>query len=179
MIESDDIETYVRQFGGHTKMWNTGQRLLTSGHVLGVECCTESQLQRQRILRGKCKPTMCSSPPYHEPFAIVEESSESDGVRIVGGSSTCKAGRSQSCVHVAAFLMMASHLTEKRCTSQPCLWIRPSATTSPPSVTFAKDLDHGKVASAKVWTGRLLDLDVLESVFAANDVANSWTAFRE
>ena len=178
-LDEDVVESYLKQFSGYTKGWNTGVRLVSDGHLTGL--CYFGEGGRG-FFKGRCKPTMCSIPPFYKPFVVVDVPDETDGesLQILGGNCTCKAGQTQSCVHICALIIMVSFLGEQSCTSKPCYWVRPSASgTTAQAVTFAKNLDLGHVGQAKEWEGEALCIDDLESLFIEAEVSCSWTDYRK
>jgi len=78
----------------------------------------------------------------------------------VAGNCRCPAGSTQSCVHVAALLIMLSEITPQACTSVRCAWSRPSQGGKP---SFSADLDFGKSSSTGyfAYTGTLVPVDDL------------------
>ena len=152
---------------------------MSDGHLTGL--CYFGEGGRG-FFKGRCKATMCSTPPFYKPFVVVDVPDETDGesLQILGGNCTCKAGQTQSCVHICALIIMVSFLGEQSCTSKPCYWVRPSASgTTAQAVTFAKNLDHGHVGQAKEWEGEALCIDDLESLFIEAEVSCSWTDYRK
>ena len=117
-LSSDSVQEYLRSYGGYSKTWNTGIRLIHSVNVYDVEF----HLGDGNVVycKAKCHPTMRSSPPFYVPFALL---GVNDGVvvSIKGASCSCKAGLSQSCVHIAALLILYSELGGSSCTTEPCL----------------------------------------------------------
>lgn len=110
--------------------------------------------------KGRCKPTMMSSPPYYKCFAVFS------GIptiqEIKGALCQYKAGQSQSCKHVAALLIMYSYLSEPACTSEECSWICPACRQSSSSHQCSEDIDLGGVRKRAKWDGPVADIIDLE-----------------
>ena len=152
---------------------------MSDGHLTGL--CYFGEGGRG-FFKGRCKPTMCSTPPFYKPFVIVDVPDETDGesLQVLGGSCTCKAGQTQSCVHISALLIIVAFLGEQSFTSKPCHWVRPSTSgTTAQAVTFARNLDLGHVGQAKEWEGEALCIDDLESLFEEAEISCSWTDYRK
>ena len=88
-------------------------------------------------IRAKCRPTMRKDPPFYILLVIFKDRTP------IAGDYKCPAGKSQTCVHVAALLIMLSEITPQACTSVRCAWSR----TSQGKASLSSDLDFGKASS--------------------------------
>ena len=96
-------------------------------------------------IKAKCRPTVHQVPPFYTLFVIL-----TDGTLTSGN---CKFGESQTCVHIAALLIMLSEISPQACTSVRCAWSKPSQGGK---ASLVADLDFGK-ASLKGYTIYMMD----------------------
>ena len=167
-ISEDLACKYLRKLGGYTKNFRTGVRLCQCGHVYDIE--TTSVLQRceeegtitKSFVKAKCRPTMRKHPPFYQNFiCLVLETPGGNCISIESANCMCPAGKSGSCVHVAALLLTLAEVTQTACTSLPCAWSRPS-THGQPQQTAQLDFGKASVEGYKPYTGgHVLDVTAL------------------
>lgn len=176
-VSSELTENYLKGFGGYSKNWATGCQLITDGHVSGLHCHSTTTSSVSHV-KAKVKARMKSR--FYNVFIILSRSDEKAQCvdSLLGGLCECEAGKSQSCIHVAATLIMLAHLTEDPSTSLPCLWRKPSS-RSAQHATFAMELDLGKVDKVKNWSGQPPDPLLLMEMLQEADIETSWSKFQK
>ena len=71
-------------------------------------------------VKAKCRPTMCKNPVFYALFGVLNNET------LSAANCKCPAGKSLTCVHVAALLITLSEITLQTCKSVRCAWSRPS-----------------------------------------------------
>ena len=152
LVSDNSISTYLKHKDGYTKNFRTGIRLCQCGHLFSLE---KAKCNDFTYVKAKCRPTMRQVPSSYCLFIKLDATQTP-----VAGNCKCPAGSTQSCVHIAALLIMLSEITPQACTSVRCAWSRPSQGGKP---SFSADLDFGKSSSTGYfpYTGALAPLDGL------------------
>ena len=137
VILESKVTVYLKSRSGYTKNFRTGVRLCQCGHLYDLEMASADRDPSVVYIKAKCRPTMRKNPPYYALFVVITDGTPS------AANCKCPAGESQTCVHVAALLIMLSEITPQACTSVRCAWSRPSQGKA----SFIADLDFGKASS--------------------------------
>ncbi len=138
LVKKQDVMDYLVNKGGYTKNYRTGVRLCQCGHLYDIEMCAHNNVI---YMRGKCRPTMRSKPPFYFLFIMVDI----NAMRPTGENCFCAAGASQSCVHISAMLLTVAEVTATACTSIRWAWSKPSGAKAP--AVLASELDFGIASS--------------------------------
>ena len=152
LVTENNVTTYLKARDGYTKNFQTGIRLCQCRHLSSLEIARCNDFT---YVKAKCRPTMRQVPSYYYLFIKFNATGSP-----LAGNCKCPAGSTQSCVHIAALLIMLSEITPQACTSVRCAWSRPSQGGKP---CFSADLDFGKSSSTGYfpYTGTLAPLDDL------------------
>ena len=152
LVAVSNVTTYLKDKDGFTKNYRTGVRLCQCGHLCSLEMARCNEFA---YVKAKCRPTMRQTPSFYCLFVKLNAT----GMPIAGNCK-CPAGSTQSCVHIAALLIMLSEITPQACTSVRCAWSRPSQGGKP---SFSVDLDFGKSSSTGYfpYNGTLVPVDDL------------------
>jgi len=137
VILESKVMVYLKSRSGYTKNFCTGVRLCQCGHLYDLEMASADRDPSVVYIKAKCRPTMHKNPPYYALFVVIMDRTPS------AANCKCPAGESQTCVHVAALLIILSEITPQACTSVRCAWSRPSQGKA----SFIVDLDFGKASS--------------------------------
>jgi hypothetical protein len=90
----------------------------------------------------------------YQTFTVFFLSNPQTVESIIGCHCQCEAGQSQSCIHIAATLVMLAHLSKRSVTSMTYVWDKPSSSHAEHTV-FASNLNLGSVSKARRWNGPL------------------------
>ena len=155
LVAESSVTAYLKDRDGYTKNFRTGVRLCQCGDLFSLEKAICNDFT---YVKAKCRPTMRQVPSSYCLFVKLNMLNATG--TPVAGNCKCPAGSTQSCVHIAALLIMLSEITPQACTSVRCAWSRPSQGGKP---SFSVDLDFGKSSSTGYfpYTGTLVSLDKL------------------
>ena len=107
MILENVVTIYLNNRSGYAKNFCTGVRLCQCGHLFELEMTSVVSEPGTVYIKAKCRPTVCKDPPFYTLFVIFRDSTP------IAGNCKCPADKSQTCVHVAALLIMLSEITPR------------------------------------------------------------------
>ena len=129
-----------------------GYNFFRSGHVVKVEKISNLNDDGLCHIRGRILPSMKKTTVYSAFITLREK-------KVLRAKCACPAGFEGHCNHVAALLFFleefcAQNGNNDACTSQPCVWNKPSRKRKVDNVpihqvNFVKH-DHGKTKSVKM-----------------------------
>ena len=93
---------------------------------------------------------------------------------IKGANCRCPAGETtQSCVHVhvAGLLVTLAEVTQTACTSQVCVWSRPSGKAGTPQLSTELHFGHASSNGYQPYRGALLDASALVQELQSSGLA--------
>ena len=158
IIMESAVTDYLKTRSGYTKNFRTGVRLCQCGHLFGLEVVSLGNGPTTVYIKAKCRPTMRQVPPFYTLFVILTDGTPTSG------NCKCPAGESQTCVHIAALLIMLSEISPQACTSVRCAWSKPSQGGK---ASLVANLDFGKASSEgyTAYNGPVQPVDGLLDLF--------------
>ena len=136
-LESKDIENYFIHHKSPTvdkqqnfqRQLGKAKKLANEGHVSSTNLHVISQDSTSLYIKGECFPSMRQR--VQVPGAVVHKYTQYITLTkstsfITTAKCNCKAGVAGLCAHVGAVLIVLSRISQPACTSNPCVWTKPS-----------------------------------------------------
>ena len=100
---------------------------------------------------------MRQNPSHYENFLKLSRT-EKGTIDKEGAHCRCPARETQSCIHVVGLLLTLAEVTQTACTSQVCVWSRPSGKAAKAQLSTELDFGHARY---QTYRGALLDASAL------------------